>query len=60
MSMSFKFQKAICWWKRSVLCPALASEGCLFVWNLCEDGGQWNFSFAKCVEVPIYNSCYII
>jgi hypothetical protein len=43
-----------------VLHPDLASEGCLFVWNACEEGGQWKFSFAKCREVPIYNSCYII
>ena len=43
MSMSFKFQEAVCWWKRSVLRPDLASEGCLFVWNACEEGGQWNF-----------------
>ena len=60
ISMAFKFQEAVCWCRRSVLRPNLASEGCLFVWNSFEEGGQWNFSFAKCSEVSIHNSCYIV
>jgi hypothetical protein len=60
MSVAFKFQEVVCWWRRSVLHPDLASEGCLLVWDSFEEGGQWNFSFAKCSEVSIHNSCYII
>ena len=60
MFMSFKFQKAVFWWKRSVLRPDLASERCLFMWNSCENGSEWNFLFVKCREVPIHNSCNII
>ena len=43
-----------------MLRPDLATEGCLFVWKKCEEGGQWNLSFAKCSEVPIHTSGYII
>jgi hypothetical protein len=51
MFMSFNFQEAIGWLKQCLLCPDLASERCLFVWNLCKKVNG-SFDLTSSVKYP--------